>query len=364
MGNIAPGEPMQLHLSFGTMAGKKRTKSKFTFIDLFAGIGGFRLALESLGGECVFTSEWDPHSQKTYEAWYGDRPFGDITKIDPADIPDHDVLGAGFPCQPFSLAGVSKKNSLGRAHGFDDPTQGTLFFNIKEILRVKRPPIAILENVKNLRSHDKGKTWKVIVEALESLDYAVFSDVIDARHWVPQHRERVLIVCLDKHVFGEHSQFAFPETPYLQPDRPPVLQSILEHNVERKYTLSDKLWNYLQEYAAKHKAAGNGFGYGLANKQGISRTISARYHKDGSEILIPTNEGNPRRLKPREALRLMGFDEILDVREKDIVVSDTQAYRQFGNAVVPAVVRHAAVNAINLLLSTREKAETHSRSNQ
>lgn len=346
------------------MAAKQRKKPKFTFIDLFAGIGGFRLALESLGGECVFTSEWDPHSQKTYEAWYGDRPFGDITQIDPADIPDHDVLGAGFPCQPFSLAGVSKKNSLGRAHGFDDPTQGTLFFNIKEILRVKRPPIAILENVKNLKSHDKGKTWRVIIEALESLDYAVFSEVVDARHWVPQHRERVLIVCLDKNVFGEHPTFAFPETPYLQPDRSPVLQSILEREVDSKYTLSDKLWNYLQEYAAKHKAAGNGFGFGLAKRQGISRTISARYHKDGSEILIRTNGGNPRRLMPREALRLMGFDEIIDVREKDIVVSDTQAYRQFGNAVVPAVVRHAAVNAIKLLLATKEKSRTPSRSSR
>jgi len=300
----------------------------FKFIDLFAGIGGFRIALERLGGQCVFSSEWDKFSQKTYTSWFGETPSGDITKIKPKDIPDHDILAAGFPCQPFSIAGVSKKNSLGQKHGFKDKTQGTLFFNLATIIEIKRPPILILENVKNLISHDKGKTWQVIKETLEDLNYHIFYKVIDAAGWVPQHRERIIIVGFDKLVFTEKPDFKFPES-----TEEHQLISILEENPDEKYTLSDHLWNYLQEYAQKHKKLGNGFGYGIADPNGISRTLSARYHKDGSEILLEQDGKNPRRLTPRECARLMGFPD-----DYPIVVSDTQAYRQFGNAVCPLVV--------------------------
>jgi DNA (cytosine-5)-methyltransferase 1 len=299
----------------------------FKFVDLFAGIGGFRTALSKLGGTCVFSSEWDRYCQKTYKAWYGDTPEGDIRKVVPADIPDHDILAAGFPCQPFSIAGVSKKKSLGQAHGFKCVTQGTLFFNVASIIEVKRPPIALLENVKNLQSHDKGRTWSTIRETLEELRYSVFDEVIDAASWVPQHRERVYIVCLDKAVFGDNPPFSFPELPSASPK----LKDILEPNPDPKYTLTDHLWKYLQKYAEHHRAKGNGFGFGLGDLNGITRTLSARYYKDGSEILIPQPRKNPRRLTPKECQRLMGFDE------KPIVVSDTQAYRQFGNAVVPKV---------------------------
>jgi DNA (cytosine-5)-methyltransferase 1 len=345
---------MQLSFNYSAMRSKQRTNPEFTFIDLFAGIGGFRLALESLGGGCLFTSEWDKHSQRTYKAWFDeDEVAGDITQLNiESDIPIHDVLAAGFPCQPFSLAGVSKKNSLGREHGFRDRTQGTLFFHIAEILDRKRPKIAILENVKNLKSHDSGRTFEEIIRTLTELDYNVFHKIIDAKHWVPQHRERILIIAMDKKYFGHDVKFCFPNPP----DKVQrTLEEILTAEVEDKYTLSDKLWDYLQKYAAKHQAKGNGFGFGLVAKDGISRTISARYHKDGSEILIPQEGKNPRRLTPHEALRLMGFDEILDDRGKDIVVSDTQAYRQFGNAVVPAVVRYAAQEPIRLLLQAKKK---------
>lgn len=302
----------------------------FKFIDLFAGIGGFRMALEKLGGTCLFSSEWDKYSQKTYKAWFGEVPHGDIREIKPADIPDHDVLAAGFPCQPFSIAGVSKKQSLGRAHGFKDDTQGTLFFNLATIVEIKRPPVLFLENVKNLKSHDKGRTWKVIHETLEALDYWVFHNTIDAAGWVPQHRERIYIVCFDKKSFPEKPPFTFPTPPE---GEPPKLGAILEKSPDSRYTLTDHLWNYLQQYAERHRAKGNGFGFGLADRSGITRTLSARYHKDGSEILIPQNGRNPRRLTPSECALLMGFDPKLP-----IVVSDTQAYRQFGNAVVPKVV--------------------------
>jgi len=300
----------------------------FAFIDLFAGIGGFRLALEGVGGKCVFSSEWDKYSQKTYKAWFGEIPEGDIRRIKPAAIPDHDILAAGFPCQPFSIAGVSKKKSLGRAHGFKCATQGTLFFNIASILEMKRPPVALLENVKNLQSHDKGRTWATIKATLEDLDYVVFHKIIDAAPWVPQHRERVYIVCFDKRVFGANPPFKFPDSPKAQPR----VKDILEAEPDNRYTLSIHLWNYLVEYAKKHQEKGNGFGYGLANLDGVTRTLSARYFKDGSEILIPQAKKSPRRLTPRECARLMGFDD-----ELPIVVSDTQAYRQFGNAVVPKV---------------------------
>lgn len=335
-----------------------RSSSAFTFIDLFAGIGGFRLALEGLGGDCVFTSEWDVHSQKTYEAWYGDMPFGDITKIDPNSIPDHDVLAAGFPCQPFSIAGVSKKNSLGRQHGFLDRTQGTLFFHIAEILATKRPPIAILENVKNLRSHDRGKTFATILSTLDELGYVVYDKVIDGSYWVPQKRERVLLVCFARSVFGDDPRYEFPAYPE---GVKPSLGSILEKDVDHKYTLSDHLWTYLQHYAAKHKERGNGFGFGLVGPTDTARTLSARYHKDGSEILIAQKQGNPRRLTPREALLLMGFGSIFSERRRSIVVSDTQAYRQAGNAVIPAVVEFVASGAIKTLLSTRNIGGVKSR---
>ena len=311
----------------------------FKFIDLFAGIGGFRAALGKLGGRCVFSSEWDRYSQKTYVEWYGDCPHGDIRKIRAADIPDHDILAAGFPCQPFSIAGVSKKKSLGQAHGFRCATQGTLFFNVASIIEIKRPPIVILENVKNLQSHDKGRTWQTIKDALVELNYSVFHKVIDAASWVPQHRERVYIVCFDKVVFGEHPPFKFPDAPASRPK----LRDILEDDPDLKYTLTDHLWNYLQEYAERHRKKGNGFGFGLADLDGVARTLSARYYKDGSEILIPQKGRNPRRLTPSECQRLMGFDE------KRIVVSDTQAYRQFGNAVVPTVVHAVGSQVLDVL---------------
>lgn len=300
----------------------------FKFIDLFAGIGGFRIGLEKSGGTCVFTSEWDQHAQQTYTRWFGDKPFGDITQINPTEIPDHDILAAGFPCQPFSIAGVSKKRSLGREHGFKDATQGTLFFHIANILEAKRPPVALLENVKNLMSHDKGRTWAVIKSTLENLGYKVFAKILNAKYWVPQNRERIFIVAFDIAHFGPGVEFEFPKEPAIAPR----LRDILEPEVAEKYTLSEHLWKYLQNYAEKHKAAGNGFGFGLADLDGHTRTLSARYYKDGSEILIPQKGKNPRKLTPRECARLMGYDDSLP-----IVVSDTQAYRQFGNSLCPLI---------------------------
>jgi len=298
---------------------------KFKFIDLFAGIGGIRLAYQKVGGKCVFSSEYNKFSKVTYEANFGEVPFGDITRIDEKSIPDHDVLLAGFPCQPFSIAGVSKKKSLGKQHGFLDETQGTLFFDIARILKEKKPKAFMLENVKNLVSHDKGRTFEIIYNTLHDLGYSVHFRVLDGQHFVPQHRERIIIVGFDKNVFKGQENFEFPNLP--KPIK--VIREILEENPDAKYTLSDKLWNYLQDYAAKHKAKGNGFGFGLTNLDGISRTISARYYKDGSEILIPQNGINPRRLTPRECARLQGFPDNFI-----IPVSDNQAYRQFGNSVV------------------------------
>lgn len=307
---------------------QEKQESKFKFIDLFAGIGGLRLAFEAVGGECIFSSEIDAFAAITYEANFGEKPAGDITKIAAEDIPAHDVLVAGFPCQPFSIAGVSKYESLGRKHGFDDPTKGTLFFEILRILTHHQPSAFLLENVKNLYGHDEGRTWEIIRSSLQKLGYMVFSKVHDAKFVVPQHRERILIAG-----FKEAVLFEWPEIK----DRHPRVRHILESEVDNKYTLSDDLWNYLQGYAAKHREKGNGFGYGLANFDGITRTLSARYYKDGSEILIPQQEKNPRRLTPRECARLMGFpDSFL------IPVSDTQAYRQFGNSVVVPVVTSVA----------------------
>ena len=313
---------------------------RFTFIDLFAGIGGMRIAFEDNGGQCVFTSEWDRYSQKTYLTNFGVKPEGDITKICEDEIPKHDVLVAGFPCQPFSIAGVSKKNSLGKEHGFLDKTQGTLFFDICRIISYNRPKAILLENVKNLKSHDKGKTYKVIRDTLVDLDYEIFDEVLDGKYYVPQHRERIFIVGFDKRRYGKNVDFSFPQPS----SEKPALKNILERNVDPKYTLSDKLWSYLQEYAKKHKEKGNGFGYGLADVNGISRTLSARYYKDGSEILIAQKDSNPRRLTPRECARLQGFRE-----DFLIPVSDTQAYKQFGNSVVVPLVRAVAKEIVRTM---------------
>lgn len=318
----------------------------YDFIDLFAGIGGMRIAFKNAGCRCVFSSEWDKNCQKTYYANFGEIPYGDITKINAKDIPNHDILVAGFPCQPFSIAGVSKKNSMGRATGFADKTQGTLFFDVCRIIAEKRPKAFMLENVKNLKSHDKGNTWKVIKSSLEELNYSVYSGVFDGQDFVPQHRERVLIVGFDKERYGE-VPFEFD---YNTPDKKPVLKDILFDEYDTKYILTPHLWEYLQNYAAKHKAAGNGFGYGMPDLNGISRTLSARYYKDGSEILINRGEGEiPRRLTPRECARLQGYPD-----DFKIVVSDTQAYKQFGNSVVVPLMSSVASLIVEKLNSLKE----------
>ena len=309
-------------------------KEQYTFIDLFAGIGGMHIAYASAGARCVYSNEWNKYSQQTYYANFGIQPDDDITKVVAEDIPDHDILVAGFPCQPFSIAGVSKKQSLGRATGFEDKTQGTLFFDVCRILKAKRPKAFMLENVKNLCSHDRGRTFKVIQESLAELNYKVFFQILDGKAYVPQHRERIVIVGFDMERYGEDINFEFALDPG---KKQPVMRDILETDVSDKYTLSDKLWIYLQNYAAKHKAAGNGFGYGIAPLDGISRTISARYYKDGSEILIAQEGKNPRRLTPRECARLQGFPDSFK-----IPVSDTQAYKQFGNSVVVPLMAEVA----------------------
>ena len=303
--------------------------AQLTFIDLFAGIGGMRIAFEKAGCKCVFTSEWDKFAQQTYEANFGEKPQGDIRKIPSSQIPEHDILLAGFPCQPFSISGVSKKYARVRPHGVDDPTQGTLFFEIIRVLKARKPMAFLLENVKNLRSHDKGNTYKVILSSLHKLGYTFYAQVIDADTYVPQHRERIFIVGFREPLF-----FSFPQH---APEKKPKFKDILQKHVDPKYTLTDHLWNYLQDYAKKHKAKGNGFGFGLTDLNGRSRTLSARYYKDGAEVLIPQGQArNPRRLTPRECANLMGFTHMKP--NFTIPVSDTQAYKQFGNAVVVPVV--------------------------
>lgn len=329
---------------------RKRAKppraTSFTFIDLFAGIGGLRLGFEAIGGKCVFTSEWDRWSQETYARNHPDGDdhmmVGDIAPYgaNPSLVPQHDVLLAGFPCQPFSLAGVSKKNSLGRKHGFDDVKQGNLFFEIERILRHHQPAAFLLENVKHLKRHDKGRTFEIIRKTLEDdLGYSISYRVISAAPWVPQKRERIFIAG-----FREDVGFNFDDfDKMLPPEREwPKLGAILQsHNeVDSKYTLTPKLWEYLQAYRKKHEKAGNGFGFSMFGKKDVTRTLSARYHKDGSEILIAQKGTRPRRLTPTECARLMGFER--GEREWDIRVSDTQAYRQFGNAVVVPVVEAVA----------------------
>ena len=376
----------QRHLLMGLLPAKPKRKNPpaFQFIDLFAGIGGIRKGFEGIGGECVFTSEWNKYSVQTYKANYYNDPqkhtFNeDIREVTLSEhhpeinaqveafvdkhIPDHDVLLAGFPCQPFSLAGVSKKNALGRAHGFECKTQGTLFFDVARILEVKRPAAFVLENVKNLKSHDKGNTFKIIAETLDELGYWV-SDIedmsskdpkiIDGKHFIPQHRERIVLVGFRKDL-KVHQGFTLKDIASEMPKKRMAFNDLLDKEVEDKYILTPRLWEYLYEYARKHQAKGNGFGYGLVdpkNPDAVARTLSARYHKDGSEILIDRgwdkalgekefwDEKNqaqrPRRLTPRECARLMGFEQP-DEAEFRIPVSDTQAYRQFGNSVVVPV---------------------------
>lgn len=328
---------------------------KFRFVDLFAGIGGLRRGFEPLGGRCVFTCEWDRYAQATYKANYNcDHELaGDITEIPAASIPEHDVLLAGFPCQPFSIAGVSKKNALRMPHGFLCETQGTLFFEVERILAHHRPKAFLLENVKNLVNHDRGRTFDVIRRTLcEKLGYHVQTRVIDAKSFVPQHRERIFIVG-----FRDASGFSLDDLILPDPLNGPKLGSVLhpedgteapdkpftdkDGRVSAKYVLTDHLWAYLQQYAAKHKARGNGFGFGLVGPGDVSRTLSARYYKDGSEILVSRGNGNPRRLTPRECARLMGFERPGEA-QFTIPVSDTQAYKQFGNAVVVPLVQAVA----------------------
>jgi len=337
--------------------GEQNFGGDFKFIDLFAGIGGLRMAFESIGGECVFTSEWDTYAQRTYQANYPGNAHplnGDITQVDEKNIPDHDVLLAGFPCQPFSIAGVSKKNSLGRAHGFSDETQGTLFFDVARIIKEKKPRAFLLENVKNLQSHDKGRTFDVIRRVLtEELGYQLHVRVIDGQHFVPQHRERIVMVGFCDPVPFTWDALQLPvkgtqrikDILHKMDGTEPMLEwdasrffNHEEGRVNDKYILSDKLWSFLQGYAAKHRAKGNGFGYGLVGPESVSRTLSARYYKDGSEILVDRGyDLNPRRLTPRECARLMGFPDSFR-----IPVSDTRAYKQFGNSVVMLAFQEVA----------------------
>jgi len=371
----------------------------FDFIDLFAGIGGIRKGFEQAGGRCVLTSEWNPFAVRTYKAnHYSDERFHkfyedirEVTRSNTDDtedeaydhirktVPDHDVLLAGFPCQPFSIAGVSKKNSLGRKHGFECDTQGTLFFDVARIIAAKQPVAFVLENVKNLKSHDKGKTFKVIMAALDELGYWVADadasgspdpKVIDGARFVPQHRERIVLVGFRKDL-GVHESFTLRDI--RNPDVKPTLEDILEPNPDPLYTLTPKLWEYLFNYSIKHKAKGNGFGYGLVGPGDVTRTLSARYHKDGSEILVDRGfdstlglhheqnmQNRPRRLTPRECARLMGFEQ--PGGEKfNIPVSDTQAYRQFGNSVVVPVfaavaelMRERVIRGKNVLRARQE----------
>ena len=347
-GAIRP-EPKYINIlrGLGAVSGQTIVRSNrhsFDFIDLFAGIGGLRLAFEAIGGRCVFTSEWDKYCQRTYAKNFRcdeSEIAGDIRKVPVSAIPDHDVLVAGFPCQPFSIAGVSKKNALGRPHGFRCDTQGTLFFNIAAIIAEHRPAAFLLENVKNLQRHDKGNTFRTIMQTLEEeLGYVVDFRVINSQGWVPQRRERIFIAG-----FRRDAGFTFDDLDIPEPDHGPKLKSILQPRIEvpDKYTLTAHLWKYLQGYKKKHQALGNGFGCSVFGPNDVARTLSARYYKDGSEILVKQPGTRPRRLTPRECARLMGFRH-LDGREFEIPVSDTQAYKQFGNAVVvpvaTAVARH------------------------
>lgn len=309
----------------------------FDFIDLFAGIGGIRTPFDEIGGRCVFSSEIDKYAAQTYFDNYGDKPHGDITQISPSDIPSHDLLLAGFPCQPFSQAGLKK--------GFRD-TRGTLFFYIANILEYHRPKVVLLENVKRFRTHDKGNTFKVVTNILEELGYTVSSKILNAKDFgVPQNRERIYIIA----VLGSKQKFEFPKELNIPTKLGDILQS---QKVDPKYTISDRLWAGHQRRKAEHRAKGNGFGYSLFDKESTyTSTISARYYKDGSEILITQKNKNPRKITPREAARLQGFPESFK-----ITVSDTQAYRQFGNTVAVPVIRAIAKKLLPILNSASKEA--------
>ena len=330
--------------------------ARFAFIDLFAGIGGFRKAFAQVGGKCVFSCEVDRFAREMYSANFNTtrHPFsGDIFDVDACEVPPHDVLLAGFPCPPFSIAGISKRNSLGREHGFEDKKQGLLFFEIARLLRHHRPKAFLLENVKNLLSHDKGRTFETMLGVLEEeLGYTVHYKVVNARGFVPQNRARVFIAG-----FREEQSFDFGLVKPLS-GRQPVLGDILHPEdgsepveprftegplarVRGKFYVTPGYWQYMQEYAAKHRAKGNGFGYGLFGPGDTARTLLSRYYKDGSEILVETGGATPRKLTPRECSRLMGFDRPGEACFR-IPVSNTQAYRLFGNAVVVPVVEAIA----------------------
>lgn len=354
----------------------------FRFVDLFAGVGGMRMGFERAGGVCVFTSEWDKYAQKTYAANFQNCSehvsTGDIRQVPAQDVPDHNILLAGFPCQPFSIAGVSKKNSLGREHGFRDATQGTLFFDVARIVEKKRPQMLLLENVKNLRAHDQGNTFKIIQQTLKNdLGYDISFQVINSCSWVPQNRQRILIVCSNRdYEFSQPFSFEDVQIPACRP----VMKNILhpengseepeepytqgeKGTVNKKYILSSHMWKYLREYAAKHKKAGNGFGYGLVEQDSVARTLSARYYKDGSEILVDRgSRRRPRRLTPRECCRLMGFPDNFI-----IPVSDTQAYKQFGNSIVVPMVQAVAQTMVAALpekSSVRKKMLSRQRNHE
>ena len=335
------------------------------FIDLFAGIGGFRLAFENSGAKCVFSSEWDRFARITYEANFGEIPAGDIRKIDSGELPPFDILCAGFPCQPFSIAGVSKKNSLGCFHGFQDKKQGDLFFEIVRILNERKPRAFVLENVKNLLSHNKGKTFERMLEMLSGIGYNIKYNLLNASSMLPQNRNRLFMIGFR---YKSHAGlFEFPDLDLAyrnhntnsgkQKRSRPALRDILDRKADSRYILTDHLWNYLKDYKEKHRRAGNGFGYGLTDLNGITRTLSARYYKDGSEILVPVRGQNPRRLTPRECARLMGFPDSFI-----IPVSDTQAYRQFGNAVAVPVVEQLACALIRVFKMTARGRKSKKRS--
>ena len=327
-----------------SFAVEARKKTKFTFIDLFAGIGGMRLGFEAAGGKCVYSNEWNDACKRTYEVNFGVIPDDDITKVNEKKIPKHDILVGGFPCQPFSIAGISKKNSLGRKTGFEDETQGTLFFDVCRILKEKKSPVFVLENVKNLKSHDKGNTWQIIEKNLDDLGYDIFPQIIDGQNYVPQHRERIFIVGFDKDLKIKDFKVE------IHPVEPkPILKDILEDHVPEKYTITQHLWNYLQDRKEKQRQKGNGFGYSLATPEGISHTLSARYHKDGADILIPQEGKCPRRLTPRECARLQGFPDSFV-----IPVSDANAYKQFGNSVVVPLIEDIAKQVSQTYLRAKE----------
>ncbi len=329
---------------------EKSDNNKLKYIDLFAGIGGFRKALDGIKARCVFSSEWDERAKQTYFANFNEVPFGDIREISPNEVPNHDILCAGFPCQPFSIAGVSKKNSMGLSTGFQDKTQGTLFFEICKILEAKRPRAFFLENVKNLLSHDKRRTWQVIVDTLENdLHYHVLYKVVDGKHWVPQHRERVFIIGFDKERYPERPNFCIPEAPREGYKRKTLID-ILESNPPEKYTIGPGTWEALQRHKERHTKAGNGFGFTILpeviQETTITATLSARYYKDGAEILIPQEGGlRPRRLTVGEACELQGFDR----NQFIFPVSDNNAYKQLGNSVVVPAVRETGIALIHWL---------------